>query len=450
MMAEKNSKIGILSLGCPRNLVDSEAILSGLAAKGHQIVDINEADVAIINTCSFIEDAKKESVDAILEAAELKKSGRIRKIVVYGCLSQRYKDLLIKQLPEVDAFVGRVCLSGEQGIFALTPRHYAYLKICEGCVNACSYCVIPKIKGKFTSLDLESLVAKARAFDQAGISELNIIGQDITGYGLDLYGQRKLSKLLKEILKSTRRLGWIRLLYLYPGKIVEELLRIMLGEERVCKYIDLPLQHINPRILKLMRRGTAKQELMRLIESIRKKAPSVAIRTSFITGFPSETEAEFQELLSFVKEMRFERLGVFIYSREEDTPAYNLSPQVSRAEKDARFNQLMLAQQEVSRENNQKLLGKEIKVLIERIDNGVYIGRSEYDAPEVDGEVYVRLGSPLSIGDFVKVRISDTLEYDLVGETVGNRSTGSFQTRGDIQTRGGSASGIPLHRGSGM
>ncbi len=417
-MSETRSKIGILSLGCPRNLVDSEGILSRLKIKGYDIVDIDKAQVAIINTCSFIDEAKKESIEAILDVAQLKKQGTLKKIIVYGCLTQRYKNALVKELPEVDAFVGKACLDPGQEQLLLTPGHYAYLKICEGCVNACSYCVIPKIKGRFTSLDIGPLVKKAGIFDIAGVKELNIIGQDITGYGLDLYGKRKLPELIKRLLKATKNIGWIRLLYLFPGDIVNDLLEIIRDEPRVCKYIDLPLQHINDRILKLMRRRTSKNELLRLIEKIREKAPTVGIRTTFITGFPSETEAEFKELLDFVKEARFERLGVFIYSREEGTDAFRLKGQIPQSAKVARFDQLMRAQQEVSKINNARLLGKDIKVLIDEKEDNVYIARSEYDAPEVDGQVYVRSKRPLKPGDFVNVRVIDTMEYDLVGEAL--------------------------------
>jgi ribosomal protein S12 methylthiotransferase len=417
-MDDPRGRVGILSLGCPRNLVDSEGIISRLKGKGYAIVDIDQAEVAVINTCSFIDEAKKESIEAILEVARLKKEGRLKKIIVYGCLPQRFRNRLAKELPEVDAFVGRLALDGAPSRFILTPGHYAYLKICEGCVNACSYCVIPKIKGRFTSLNADSLIRKARQFDASGVKELNIIGQDITGWGLDLCGRRKLPALVKEILKAGKNIGWIRLLYLFPGDIVRELLGIIRDEPRICKYIDLPLQHINDRILRLMHRRTTKSELLRLIETIRKKVPAVAIRTTFITGFPSETEAEFQELLDFIKCQRFERLGAFIYSREEGTAAYRLKGQIPRAVKIARFDQIMQAQQEISRLNNQRLLGREIKVLIDEKEDSTYIARSEYDAPEVDGQVYVRSRQALKVGDFARVRITDTLEYDLLGEAL--------------------------------
>ena len=414
----KKDKIGILSLGCPRNLVDSENILGRLKAKGHSVVDIAQADVAIVNTCAFIEDAKKESIDAILDLVELKKEGKLKKIIVAGCLAERYSEQLIKEIPEVDAFSGRISLNHCTKSFSITPKHYAYLKICEGCVNNCSFCVIPKIKGKFSSLEMEATLAKVKEFDRRGVKELNIIGQDICGYGLDIYGKRKLPELLKKIVKTAKNIEWIRLLYLYPGEVVEELLEIIRDEPKVCKYIDLPVQHINDRILKLMNRGTTRVSLLKLIDKIRSKIPGVAIRTSVIVGFPTETEEEFLELLKFIEDTGFERLGAFIYSREEDTPAYALKPQVPQKIKEARLEAVMLKQQEISLRINSGFMGKEIPVLIEEIDNGAYLGRTQIDAPEVDGQVYVSSPRALKPGDLVKVKITDTLEYDLVGEWI--------------------------------
>lgn len=413
---DRKPKVGILSLGCPRNLVDSENILGRLALKGHKIVDINKADIAIINTCSFIEDAKKESIEAILDLIELKKEGRIKKILVHGCLPQIYAEELRKELPEVDAFVGKVSLNYDARRFALTPKYYAYLKICEGCVNNCSFCVIPKIKGKFCSLDEDSVLKQAGVFDREKISELNIIGQDITGYGLDLYGRRLLPELVRKIAGRTKNIGWIRLLYLYPNSVVDDLLEIIKDEPKVCKYIDLPLQHINSRILKLMGRKVSRKDILAMIERIRRKIPGLAIRTSVIVGFPSETEKEFKELLDFIGDVKFERLGAFIYSREKWTKAYDFKGQVSWQAKEERFNRVMSRQQSISKKINKKLLNKELTVLVEKKEEGVYLGRSQYDAPEVDGIVYINSGRALKPGDFVKVKIIDTLEYDLVGE----------------------------------
>jgi ribosomal protein S12 methylthiotransferase len=410
------NKIGILSLGCPRNLVDSENILGRLDLKGHPIVDIDKADVAIVNTCAFIDEAKRESIDAILDLAELKKEGKLKKIIVYGCLTQRYKDILRKEMPEVDAFIGKVSLNHELKRFPITPRHFVYLKICEGCVNNCSYCIIPKIKGRFSSLDEGSILRKVETFNKEKVSEINIIGQDITGYGLDLCGKIRLSGVLKKIVKKADTIGWIRLLYLNPSRITDDLLKLIAQQPKICKYIDLPLQHINGRILKLMHRNTGKSDILKLIEKIRKTIPDVALRTSIITGFPSETEEEFKELLQFVKDLKFERLGSFIYSREEGTPAYDFKGQVPQKVKLERFNLIMSAQQDVSRELNKGFLGRMLDVLIDEKEGKSYLGRSQYDAPEVDGLVYVNSNKALKPGDFVKVRITDTLEYDLVGE----------------------------------
>lgn len=412
------NKIGILNLGCPRNLVDAENILGRLNAKGYEIVDIDKAQVAIINTCAFIDDAKKESVDAILGLISLKKEGKLKKIIVAGCLAQRYRQKLKKQLPEIDAFVGTIALNHSTKRFPITPKHYAYLKICEGCLNNCSYCSIPSIKGKFTSLEVDALLDKAAVFNTEKISELNIIGQDISGFGMDLYGQRKLPELVYKIAKKAGSIGWIRLLYLYPDKIINELIEVIKDEPRICRYFDLPVQHISNRILKLMNRRITRNDILGLIRRIRKNIPDAAIRTSLIVGFPSETDKEFNELLEFMEEVRFERLGAFIYSREENTRAYSFKRQVLEKTKIERFNILMSLQQKISKDNNNKFLGKVIDVLIEQRKSGYYLGRSQYDAPEVDGLVYVNTTKNIRIGEFVKVKITDTLEYDLTGHVV--------------------------------
>lgn len=412
-------KVGILSLGCPRNLVDSENILGLLKLKGYPIVDMAEAQVAIINTCSFIEEAKRESIDAILDLVALKKEGRLKKIIIYGCLPQRYKGIKRLELPEVDAFVGRVSLNHSPDRFAITPMHYAYLKICEGCINNCSFCVIPKIKGRFSSLDIKSLLNKVDEFDKTKVAELNIIGQDITGYGMDLYKEAKLSEVLERIVKQAKNIGWIRLLYLYPSRITDELLALIRDCPKVCKYIDLPIQHINDRILRLMNRHTKKQDILRLIDKIRKTIPGVFLRTSIIVGFPSETDKEFKELLKFIEEARFERLGAFIYSREEGTKAFNFKKQIPKEVKIERFNIVMSLQQEISQDTNKKLQGATLDVLIDEEGSDYYLGRTQYDAPEVDGQVFINSKNKLKVGDFLKVRITDTLEYDLVGEVVG-------------------------------
>ncbi len=416
--AGRKMKVGILSLGCPRNLVDSEILLSRLKAKDHVITDMEDAEIGIVNTCAFVEAAKEESIDAILALIELKKQGRLKKVIVCGCLPQRYKDELYGEFKEVDAFLGKVCLEHENRGFFLTPRHYAYLKICEGCVNRCSFCVIPGIKGDFTSRDAKSLIAEARALDKKGVKELNIIGQDITLYGPDLGAGSSLVALLKAILKNTRDIGWIRLLYLYPSHITDELLDLIAQEERICKYIDIPLQHINERILKLMNRRMSREFIEKLIARARGKIPGVALRTSLMVGFPTETENEFNELLEFVRNTQFERLGVFTYSREEGTAAYGLKPQVPRKIKNERFDMIMSAQQEISRRVNERFLGKDVEVLVDEKGQGHYLGRSFADAPEVDGNVFIDTSYKVKVGHFTRCRITDTLEYDLVGEPV--------------------------------
>lgn len=412
------TKVGILSLGCPRNLVDSELISSRLRAKGYKISDIKDADIAILNTCSFIRQAKEESIEAIWDLIELKNKGVINKIIVYGCLVERYPKELLKSLKEVDAFIGRISLNHTPRKCYLTPRHYSYLKICEGCANSCSFCVIPKIKGRLSSRSIASLVREAMILEQRGVRELNIIGQDITLYGKDLSPKTNLSLLLKEILKKTKDIRWIRLLYLHPSRITEDLLDLIRSEPRISKYVDLPTQHINSRILKLMRRNTTKKDILNTIHKIRVAVPGVCLRTALMVGFPTETEDEFEELLDFVEKARFERLGAFVYSREEGTAAYDLRPQVNEKIKQRRFQALMLKQQEISREINQRYLNKVMDVLIDEYQNGHYIARSSSDAPEVDGVVFVKTDKTLRVGEFAKVKITDTLEYDLVGESV--------------------------------
>ncbi|MBC8436430.1 MAG: 30S ribosomal protein S12 methylthiotransferase RimO [Candidatus Omnitrophica bacterium] len=416
----KKNTIGILSLGCPRNLVDSETILGRLSSKGYSIAEnISAAEIGIVNTCAFIEEARRESIDAILDLVELKKEGRLKKIIVCGCLPQRYKSRLKKELPEVDAFMGKLSLNHQSWRFPITPRHYAYLKICEGCINQCSFCVIPKIKGRLCSLDMDAVISQVKKFNaHEGFSEINIIGQDTSGYGMDLYTRPKLSTLLKEVLKNSPAINWVRLLYLYPGRVTDDLLKLIRDSSRVCRYIDLPIQHINDRILKLMNRNTTRKEIAALVEKIRKFIPGVFLRSSVITGFPSETEKEFKELLDFLREVKFERLGAFSYSREEGTAAYDFKGHLPQELKIERLNRIMSMQQKISQEVNNRFLGRVIDVLIDEQEGDAYLGRSEYDAPEVDGSVFVRSKKRLKPGDFVKVKITDTLEYDLAGEAV--------------------------------
>ena len=416
--AQKGQEVGILSLGCPRNLVDSELILSRLKLKDYRLVDITQAQTAIINTCGFIKEAKQESIDALLELIELKRQGEIKRIIACGCLVQRYAKELSASFKEVDAFVGTLSLNHAKRQFFLTPPHYAYLKICESCKNACSFCVIPKIKGKFVSRSPDSLIEEVKALDDKGVVELNIIGQDITAYGDNLGRGDNLAGLIKKILKNSKNIGWIRLLYLNPSGITDELLEIIAAEPRICKYLDLPLQHINDRILRLMNRRDSRQGILRLISKIRKKVPNLGLRTSLLVGFPTESDKEFAELLDLIKEVKFERLGVFIYSPEEGTPAFSIRPRLAWKTKENRFQRIMSEQQEISRQVNRKFLGREMQVLIDDCQQGNFIGRSQYDAPEVDGSVFIKSEKALKIGEFRKVKISDTLEYDLVGELI--------------------------------
>jgi ribosomal protein S12 methylthiotransferase len=421
-------KIAILSLGCARNLVDSEVLTGRLKRKGYQITVLGsfrdslsngpeEADIALVNTCAFIKEAKEESIQAILDLIDLKQQGRLKRIIVAGCLSQRYGEKLIKDLPEIDAFLGVISLNHAPERFYLSPRHYAYVKICEGCINSCSFCVIPKIKSKFSSRSIESITDEIKALDARGFREINLIGQDITAYGWDWDGRSRLTDLIKQILISSKKENWLRLLYLAPERLSDELIQLVASSPRIVKYIDLPLQHINNRILRLMRRNINSSGILKLIDKIRKKIPDVAIRSTLIVGFPGETDREFKQLLDFVRRVKFERLGLFMYSREEGTPAFRFNRQLTQRVKQERYNIIMSAQQEIARQVNQRFRGKTFQVLIEeRQEEGLYIGRSQYDAPEVDGLIYVKTREELPLGDFIDAKITDTYEYDLVGE----------------------------------
>lgn len=416
-------------MGCARNLVDSEVLAGRLKRKGYELLNLDtirnsisnaedKLDIALVNTCAFIKEAKEESIQTILDLIEAKKEGRLRRIIIAGCLSQRYGRQLIKHLPEVDAFQGVISLNHSQARFYLSPRHYAYVKICEGCINQCSFCAIPKIKSKFTSRQIQSITQEIKTLDSRGCREINLIGQDITAYGWDLYREFRLVDLIKQILKNSKKANWLRLLYLSPERLSEELIQLVAASPRIVKYIDLPLQHINNRILKLMHRKINSSQIFKLIDKIRKKIPGVALRSSLIVGFPTETDKDFRELLDFIKEIRFERLGLFMYSREEGTQAFGFSPQIPQRIKEERYNIIMSCQQEIASQINQRWQGKILEVLIEEKEaSGLYIGRSQYDAPEVDGLVFVTSKRELPIGNFADVKINDTLEYDLVGQT---------------------------------
>lgn len=414
-------RVGVINLGCARNLVDSQVILGRLKRGGHHITAIGDADVAIVNTCAFIDEAKRESMDVILDLLELKKKGKLKKVIVAGCLAQRYSGELAREFKEIDAIVGVRRLDRERlpDQVSLTPGHFAYVKICESCYNRCGFCVIPKIKGKFVSRTAESVLAEVKQLDERGVKEIHIIGQDITAYGMDLYREKRLAKLLREIAAAAKNIRWIRLLYTFPAHVTDDLIETIAGEEKICKYIDMPVQHISDPLLEKMNRNITGRETVDLIRRIRDVMPQVSLRTTFIAGLPGETEKYFEELVQFVKEMQFEKAGVFVYSREEGTPAYDMPLQVPESVKKKRFNTLMAVQRDVSKSVQARFVGQTLRVLIdERQDNeqGVYVGRTEYDAPEVDGVVYVRSKEKLAPGDFVMVKITDAFEYDLAGE----------------------------------
>ncbi len=425
-MKNGKEKIHILTLGCPKNLVDSEILISGFKNRFKIVDNPEKADVVIINTCGFIESAKQESIDKIFEMVELKDKGKVKKVYVAGCLSERYKEELEKEIPEVDKFFGAGKFNeilGELGIdyryelfgerMILTPGHFAYVKISEGCDNPCSFCAIPLIRGKYVSRPMGDIIKEAQKLAWRGVKELIIIAQDTTYYGLDIYGHRKIAELL-ERLSEIEGVEWIRLMYTFPAKFPLEVLDVMAKNEKICKYIDIPIQHISDKILKSMRRGITKQKTIELLEKIRDKVPNVAIRTSLIVGYPEETEKEFEELLNFVIEFKFDRLGVFTYSQEEGTSAFELGDTVSPEEKERRMALIMNVQHDIIVEKNEKLLGQRIKVLIDHREGEFYVGRTQWDAPEIDLEVLVE-GENLRVGDFYEVEIYDNFEYDLIG-----------------------------------
>ncbi len=412
-------KISVISLGCVRNTVDSQVLLGDAKANGCAIVGLEEADTVIINTCGFIEEAKKESIDTILDVIKMKAQGKIKKIIVAGCLSERYAQELRKEFPEVDEFRGiqKLVQDKVQAQVRLTPEHLAYLKICESCFNHCAFCIIPKIKGKFSSRHIDSVLKEAQKLDGEGVQELNIVGQDITAYGMDLQRKKMLAELVKSLCARLKSVHWIRLLYMYPAHITDELLRVIAEEPKVCKYIDVPLQHISDRILKAMKRGITAQQTYALIKKIRTIIPGVRIRTAFITGLPGETDEEFAQLCEFVREMRFDKVGVFEYSPEEGTTAFDMMDQIPKRVSASRRNKLMKIQQKISGELQEAMIGQACEVLIESCsEKDLYAGRTQYDAPDVDGLVYVRSARKLRMGEFVQVQITDGYEYDLIGE----------------------------------
>ena len=442
-------RIGIKSLGCPKNFVDTEVICGRLREKGYQVSEkIDNSDIVIINTCSFIRDAVEESIEEILNLVKLKEEGKIKHIIVTGCLPQRYKDdNLNKQFPEVDAFLGvgdlleiddviENILQGEQIIKVssksdflynhttprtiLTPKHYAYIKISEGCQNNCAYCLIPKIRGNHRSRKMEDIIEEVKILsEKQNLSEIILIGQDTTIYGIDLYGEYKLAELLKKLsLLKLNNLKWIRLLYTHPNHYNDELIEVIANYPKICSYLDLPLQHVSDKILKRMNRPVKKSFIILLINKLRDRIPNLTLRTTFIVGFPGETDKDFEELLNFVKEFRFERLGGFVFSREEGTPAYDFPQQIPMRIKKERLKELMLIQQSISEEINNSYIGKEIEVLIDEIKSGkpkIAIGRTKGDAPEIDGKVVIRTNQA-QVGKFLKVKVTEAFEYDLAGE----------------------------------
>lgn len=425
-------KINIITLGCSKNLVDSEVLMSQLKGDYTVVHDSNDdADVIVINTCGFIHDAKEESVDTILRAVQSKVDGNTKKVLVTGCLSQRYKEELTKEIANVDGFYGvndlpevlnaleldyKKELLGER--LLTTPKHYAYLKISEGCNRNCSFCAIPLIRGKHVSKPKEEIINEVKFLAKQGVKEVILIAQDLTWYGIDIYNKRELPDLLDKI-SEVKGIEWIRLHYTYPANFPTGLLKVMRDNPKVCSYMDMPLQHISSRILRSMKRGLGGEKTIELVKKIKKSVPDVALRTTLIVGYPGETDEEFDQLMEFVKQTKFERLGVFTYSPEEDTPAYKLNDDVPEEIKEDRRDRLMMLQQEISLELNKQKVDSTIKVIIDRKEGDNYIGRTEFDSPEVDNEVIIKEPiSPLKIGEFYDVKITGSDFFDLYGDVI--------------------------------
>lgn len=435
-------KVGFVSLGCPKNLVDTEVMLRKLSDEGYIITpDETEADVVVINTCAFIESAKKEAIDNILDIAWLKENKSLKGIVVCGCLAERYGEEIMKEMPEVDAVVGvgsmsdisaavEKALKGEKYFSAkdknlsplggdrivTTPDYAAYIKIAEGCDNRCTYCAIPYIRGRFRSRPMEDIIKEAKELEAIGVKELCVVAQDTTRYGLDIYGSYSLARLLREITAATQ-IPWIRVLYCYPDKITDELIEEFKNNERIVKYIDLPIQHVSENILLRMNRRGGRDAVLSAIKRLREGVPGITIRTTAIVGFPGETEEDFEELCSFIKEAKFDRFGAFAYSREEGTPAYDFPDQVDEQTKEDRYSVIMQTQADISEALNELKKGTLVTVLTEGYDtvSSAYYGRSAADAPDIDGKVYFNSRRKIKEGTFVNVRITDVLDYDLFG-----------------------------------
>lgn len=436
-------KILFISLGCDKNLADSEVMLGLLASRGYEMTDDEtQADIIVINTCCFIHDAKEESIQNILDMAEYKKEGKLKALIVTGCLAERYRQEVLDEIPEVDAVLGTTAydkildaideaLAGHHTLVmgdlnalpevdtkrqVTTGGHYAYLKIAEGCDKHCTYCIIPKIRGRFRSVPMERLLKEAEALAEQGVKELILVAQETTLYGKDLYGKKSLHILLKELCKISG-LRWIRVMYCYPEEITDELIQVIKEEPKICHYLDLPIQHANDEILRRMGRRTTKQELINIVGKLRREIPDICLRTTLITGFPGETQEQHEELMEFVDEMEFDRLGVFTYSPEEDTPAANMPDQVEEDVKVERQAELMELQQEIAFDCAELMIGREVLVMMEGkvADENVYVGRTYRDAPGVDGMIFVETGEELVSGDFAKVKVTGAQEYDLIG-----------------------------------
>ncbi|MGN0459127.1 MAG: 30S ribosomal protein S12 methylthiotransferase RimO [Eubacterium sp.] len=443
MKLMNNFKVGMISLGCPKNQVDGEALLARLQQAGYIIVNkIEDSDVMIVNTCGFIEDAKREAIETILEVAEYKNAGLISAIVVTGCLAERYQDEIIKEMPEVDAVLGigangdivKACDKALCGITTTnfpnkcflplddkrllsTPPHWAYLKIAEGCDNKCAYCAIPGIRGGFRSRKMESVIVEAKELAEKGVKELILVAQDTTKYGQDIYGEYKLAELLRRLCKIDG-IEWIRLFYCYPHRITDELIEVIKTEDKVCNYIDIPLQHSDRDVLKNMNRSGCGEDYKRLLQKMRSEIPDIAFRTTFMVGFPGETEEQFSDLCNFVKEIKFDKMGCFAFSPEEDTPAFDMPCQIDNDIKSRRQEVLMDIQYGITEQSNSGRIGKTFKVIVDSYEDGKYIGRSYMDSPEIDSGIIFTSNEKISIGDFVNVLITDIDGYDLIGERV--------------------------------
>ena len=437
-------KILFISLGCDKNLVDTEVMLGMLASRGYEMTnDEQEADIIVINTCCFIHDAKEESIQNILDMAEYKKNGSAKALIVTGCMAERYRQEILDEIPEVDEVLGTTAydrildavdaaLAGQHEVMTTdldalplpetkrlvtTGGHFAYLKIAEGCDKHCTYCIIPKIRGNFRSVPMERLLKEAQDLAEQGVKELILVAQETTLYGKDLYGEKSLPKLLRELCKISG-IRWIRILYCYPEEITDELIQVMKEEPKICHYLDLPIQHANDTILKRMGRRTSKQELIDIVQKLRKEIPDICLRTTLITGFPGETQEQHEEVMEFIDTLEFDRLGAFTYSPEEDTPAATFEDQIDEEVKEDRQADIMELQQEIAFDKAEDMIGREVLVMIEGkvADENAYVGRTYRDAPNVDGLIFINTDVELISGDFAKVKVTGALDYDLIGE----------------------------------